>query len=160
MNVIRNFGIVICIITIACSIIEFIYPNGNMEKIVKFVMSAFIIYTLVFSISNMAKISIYDFLSTDKNKISKEQDNQFINKISEQTNDNMTRNLLPIIKKHLDSINVTAKKINVIMDTEDKSSISIIKVLIYLDKDNIKFEEEVKKMINENIGLTSEVIEC
>lgn len=160
MNVIRNFGIVICIITIACSIIEFIYPNGNMEKIVKFVMSAFIIYTLVFSISNMAKISIYDFLSTDKSKISKEQDNQFINKISEQTNDNMTRNLLPIIKKHLDSINVTAKKINVIMDTEDKSSISIIKVLIYLDKDNIKFEEEVKKMIDENIGLTSEVIEC
>ena len=126
----------------------------------KFVMSAFIIYTLVFSISNMAKISIYDFLSTDKSKISKEQDNQFINKISEQTNDNMTRNLLPIIKKHLDSINVTAKKINVIMDTEDKSSISIIKVLIYLDKDNIKFEEEVKKMIDENIGLTSEVIEC
>lgn len=108
----------------------------------------------------MAKISIYDFLSTDKSKISKEQDNQFINKISEQTNDNMTRNLLPIIKKHLDSINVTAKKINVIMDTEDKSSISIIKVLIYLDKDNIKFEEEVKKMIDENIGLTSEVIEC
>lgn len=157
MNTIKNFGIIICIIASSCSILELIYPNGNMEKIMKFITSAFIIYSLVFSISNISKINIHDFIPTCKsdNKYNK----SFFNKLNDQTNEKINQNLLPIINKYLNDINVHTKKINVIMDTKDKSSISIIKIQIFLDKENIKFKKEVNRIISENTGLPTEVIE-
>ena len=77
--------------------------------------------------------------------------------IYEQSLDVASKNIKRVIKDELKDMNLKYKKIDVIMDKRDKGCISISKVKIYTDNENLNKKEEVRKKLKEKLDLNIEI---
>ncbi len=152
MKLVKEWSTVICLAAIVCTILELICPNGKMEKIVKFVFSSFMLCAVISPIaSTVPKISL-EFSNSSKHQC----DSSFKEKISEQTLNVCRDNIVNLVKNELDKQNINAKKIDVLMDTDNSESISIIKVVIHLSEK--ESHKDVKKFLEDNLGIETEII--
>lgn len=152
MKLVKEWSTIICLAAIVCTILELICPNGKMEKIVKFVLSSFMLCAFISPIANtVPKISL-ELSNSSKHQC----DPSFKEKISKQTLNVCRDNIVNLAKKELGRHNIKAKKINVLMDTDDSGSISIIKVVVYLNEK--ESHKDVKKFLEDNLGIETEII--
>lgn len=145
---------VICISAIACTMLEFMAPNGKMEKIVRIVFGAFMIIAIISPLVDTAINVNFKLDNKDLNKAS----SNFNQKICDQSIELASNNIKKIVEDELNRMNLKSKKIDVIMDKEDKDCISISKVKIYIDNSMLKNKEEVRNKLKEKLNLNIEVL--
>lgn len=154
MSGVKEWVVVICISVIACTMLEFITPDGKMERIVRFVFGAFMIIAIIGPLINMNLDTSFEiknkkFVDINSSKLSEN--------IYEQSLDVASKNIKRVIKDELKDMNLKYKKIDVIMDKRDKGCISISKVKIYTDNENLNKKEEVRKKLKEKLDLNIEI---
>ena len=154
LNSVKQWSTIVCASALLGSLVELITPSGKMEKIMRFVFGAFMICSILIPFSKMARNISFnvDFNDTSYNsssKVSEEIQNNFNNLVSEKV-EKISEDLL--IKN-----DIKYKKIQVIMDTNEDSGISIIKNYVVIDKRDAIKSDLIKKIIKENLGIETEV---
>lgn len=156
MSGVREWISVICISAVSCTMLEFMAPNGKMEKIVRIVFGSFMIIAIITPLVNIV-ININFKLDND-NKDLNEISSNFNQKICEQSIGLASNNIKKIVENELNRMNLRSKKIDVIMDKKDKDCISINKVKIYIDNSMLKNKEEVKNKLKKKLNLDIEIL--
>lgn len=155
MNSVQSWISVICISAIACTMLEFMTPDGRMEKIVRLVFGAFMVIAIISPL--MDTVSNIDISINNKKSILKSENN-FSDKIYEQSLDVAGKNIRKVVMDELKIMDIKSKKIDVIMDKQDKDCISISKVKIYIDNMKPVEKEEVRKRLKDKLDIDIEVL--
>lgn len=155
MNSVQSWISVICISAIACTMLEFMTPDGRMEKIVRLVFGAFMVIAIISPL--MYTVSNIDISINNKKSILKSENN-FSDKIYEQSLDVAGKNIRKVVMDELKVMDIKSKKIDVIMDKQDKDCISISKVKIYIDNMKPVEKEEVRKRLKDKLDIDIEVL--
>ena len=155
MNSVQSWISIICISAIACTMLEFMAPNGKMEKIVRLVFGAFMIIAIISPMVDTC-FNMDINISSRKNVLSSRTN--FSDKIYEQSLDIASENIKKIVMDELKVMKVKSKKIDVIMDKEDKDCISINKVKVYIDNMKPTEKEEVRKKLKEKLNINIEIL--
>ncbi len=155
MNSVQSWISVICISAIACTMLEFMTPDGRMEKIVRLVFGAFMVIAIISPLIDT--VSNIDISINNKKSILKSENN-FSDKIYEQSLDVAGKNIRKVVMDELKVMDIKSKKIDVIMDKQDKDCISISKVKIYIDNMKPVEKEEVRKRLKDKLDIDIEVL--
>lgn len=155
MNSVQSWISVICISAIACTMLEFMTPDGRMEKIVRLVFGAFMVIAIISPLIDT--VSNIDISINNKKSILKSENN-FSDKIYEQSLDVAGKNIRKVVMDELKIMDIKSKKIDVIMDKQDKDCISISKVKIYIDNMKPVEKEEVRKRLKDKLDIDIEVL--
>ena len=135
--------------------LEFMTPDGRMEKIVRLVFGAFMVIAIISPL--MDTVSNIDISINNKKSILKSENN-FSDKIYEQSLDVAGKNIRKVVMDELKVMDIKSKKIDVIMDKQDKDCISISKVKIYIDNMKPVEKEEVRKRLKDKLDIDIEVL--
>lgn len=153
MNGIREWTLIICFASISASMLELISPDGKMEKMVRFVLGAFMICAFIFPLTNTLSNIEVDFkaltLCLDSSDFKSQAENQVKTQASEKIHS--------LTKKLLGEKNVDAEEINVFMDTNEKGCISIVKVDVLLRDQDANKKEEIIDVLKKELGVEVEV---
>ena len=155
MNYVREWAAIICFASVACTMLELLSPSGKMEKMMRFVFGAFMICAMITPL-----IGIVDTINLDF-KIDHQKNTEvcdFTEKLKDQEVNLAAENVKNLAMEVLQEIGIKPQKINLFMDTKDKDSISISKITVYLQKQNADRQEEVKRVVQEKLGLHTEIV--
>lgn len=149
MQIIRNWALIICFASIACSMLEIMAPNGNMEKIMRFVFGIFMLCAVVNPLIVTLQNINLDIKTDNKDYTIEDFTDHFDTKVNEVAIDNIKE----IIISELNLIDIKPRKVDVFMDMKDKDCISIKEITVTLDKKNSNKQEEVKKVLEKKLGI-------
>lgn len=129
MGSFQAWAIGVCFTVIAASILQYLSPNGAMERVMKLVLSAFVLYGIMMPI-----ISLVPQLSNGFNAyIDTEQSRQTVD-LSDTVNSQIytaaNSGIKNIVTVELAKKGVNCENVELIMDTNEDNSISISKVLV------------------------------
>lgn len=125
----QSWAISVCFTVIAAAILQYISPNGAMERVMKLVLSAFVLYGIMMPI-----ISLVPQISSGFNGfIDMEQSKQTVDltdTVNSQIHTAASSGIKNIVTVELAKKGVNCKNVELIMDTNRDNSISISKVLV------------------------------
>ena len=153
MESIRSWALIICFASIACTMLEIITPDGNMAKMMKLVLGAFMLCAITIPMITMFKNIDIDLKAKNYEYDVKQYKNEFDTKINEVAIDKIK----DLALNELNLINIKPRKIDVFMDMRDKYCISIKEITVALDKKNLDKQEEVKKVIEQKLGIKTSI---
>lgn len=154
MGAIRSWALIICFASIACTMLEIITPNGKMEKMMKLVLGVFMICAIITPLVTTFRNIDINFKTNNYEDDLEEYKNKFDTKMNEIAIDKIK----DLTLNELNLINIKPRKIDVFMDMKDKDCISIKEITVTLDKKNLNKQEEVKKVIEEKLGIKTNII--
>ena len=152
MNIVREWSTIICLAAIVCTMLELMCPDGKTEKMVRFVLAAFLLCAMISPLTGtISKIS-FDM----KTNSAEENNSAFKKKVSQTAINVAADNIKELAKTELDQYNISSKKIDVLMDTNDVGSISMIKMKVYLKER--QSHHDVKKILEDKLGIETEIV--
>lgn len=155
MEVVRNFGISICITIVATGIFSILIPNGTMEKVVKFTVSLFFLLSLIIPFVNGLKNFKINYISNDiTTQSNKNLENNINQNIINITKSKLEQSIFDILKKN----DILIKKVSVDINIIDKSSIDISKIEIYIDSQQKDYQIKIKELIKKEVEVTPQII--
>lgn len=155
MSAIKSWSVTICVVSVICTIIEILFPKGKMEKIFKVVLGVFMLCSLLVPLKKTLENINFDakkpenFIK-DKGKLKSTTDDQI--KITAQNK------LKRTVEKILAAKNIKPEKINVIMDTNQESCISIKKIEVFLSRGDENKKDTIKSELEKNLELKIDVV--
>lgn len=155
MSAIKAWSMTICLISVVCTIIEVLFPSGKMEKIFKVVLGIFLLCALLVPLKNIFKNINFD---AKKPEISVKDGGKLKSTTDEQTKMTAKKNLERSIKNLLEEKSIKPEKINIIMDTNSESSISIKKIEIFLARGDESKRESIKNELEKKLELKIDVV--
>lgn len=155
MNAIKSWAMIICFVSIICTIAEMLVPSGKMEKMFKLIIGVFMLCSILIPIKNtMSNISF----DTKKSKNFIKEESKLKEIIDNQTEVTAKENIKGMIKKFLDTKNIKPEKINVIMDTKQDNCISIKKIEVFLARGDESKKDMIKKELEQKLEIKTDVI--
>ena len=154
MEAIKSWALIICFASVACTMLEIITPDGKMEKMMKLVFGVCMLCAIITPLITTLKNIDISLKANDYEYNIKEYKNEFDTKINEVAIDKIK----DLVLNELSLINIKPRKIDVFMDMKDKDCISIKEITVTLDKQNLNKQEEVKKVIEEKLGIKTNII--
>lgn len=139
---------------LAAGLLQNLVPNGSMERMIKFIIGAFVICVLIQPVAQIVpqiSINLQDSTASAPNTHLQETVNSQINDAAQQS----IRNL---VITELNQINIKCENVTVNMDTHEDGSISINKVVVTLAKGYDAFCESASEHLEKVTGLKMEVI--
>lgn len=149
----------ICLVSIVCTLLEILFPQGKMEKIFKVVLGAFMLCALLIPLKNTLKSINFD---AKKNENFIKDEYKLKSTVDKQVKTSAKEKLQATIEKILAAKGVKPEKINIFMDTSADNSISIKKIEVFLPKGdenslvNVKNELEKILELKVDVALGSE----
>ena len=154
MSAVREWAQIICFAVLACTILENLLPAGNMQKMMRFVFGLFLICAIITPAFRLKeKIT----LKNNRPQHAHQEIYEFSQKLGEQEVEIAAEKLKNLAVQTLAEIDVQAEKIDVFMDTREPDSISIVKLKVYLNRKDKQKKEEVRRRLEEKLGLTIQV---
>lgn len=155
MNAIREWTTIICLAALASAMVELLTPNGRMERMVRFVLGAFLICAVLTPLLGTASKLTFDLRL---NQVEAADNSAFQKKLDAQVAAAVTGNLKELTQEILQKEGVEAQKIEIFMDTGQDGSILINKMTVQLDKKDENRQVSTRKRLEEELGLPIEVI--
>lgn len=155
MSAIKSWAMIICLVSVICTIIELLFPNGRMSKVFNIILGIFMLCSILIPLKNtFAQINFSskkteNFIN-DKDKLKSIVDDQ----VQMSTRQKLMQN----IRKILENKNVNPEKINIIMDTNKEDCISIKKVRIFILKGDENKKDIIKNELKKKLELEIEVV--
>ncbi|MEG0693225.1 MAG: stage III sporulation protein AF [Oscillospiraceae bacterium] len=154
MEGIRLIGISICITMVVTSIFSMLTPDSKLDKVLKFSISLFFLTSLISPFVNNKldfRIDISDITQTNQTReLSQSVENQFLS-IAMSNIEHTVENLL---KRE----NISPKKVEVLININEDNSISINKLMVYIDKSDEKKKQAVEKIVKDGAGFAPQVV--
>ena len=129
MSGVQSWAISVCFTVIAASILQYISPNGAMERVMKLVLGAFVLYGIM-----MPSISLVPHISHGVDA--------YLD--------------VELVTVELAKKGVNCENVELIMDTNEDNSISISKVLVTVSGATMS-QDVLEQQLNGVLGLQTEV---
>lgn len=145
MSVVSTSVGVLCCSLFTASLIKLIAPSGKTEKILKLVISLFVLICLTTCIKNVIKeAEIFD-----QQNITTLNDSEKLNQTIDENVLKVTGDYMVVyIENLLEAENIHYEKITVTVDADENGVINITDICIYMDKD--KTNSDIARSIIEN----------
>lgn len=154
MTAIREWATILALAALAGAMLELLAPSGAMEKMVRFVLGAFMICAVLTPLAGtVAKIS-FDFPTGGA---AEEELSEFQRQADEQALAIAAGNIKYLAAEALEEEGVIPEKIEIFMDTSDKGSISFIRIIVCLSADDAEKKQDVAALLEEKLGLETEI---
>lgn len=156
MGDIKGWILGICFAALVCSLLEMLFPNGNMEKSAKFITALFFLCAMVIPAAKQLKNTNWDYtmeISAQANVNGALED-----KVSEQLMHASEKNLERLISDLLEEQKIIPDKISVTMDTDETGCIVIKGTEVYLKEEDGARKEKVKELIFSQLGMNAMVV--
>ncbi|MEE0930336.1 MAG: stage III sporulation protein AF [Acutalibacteraceae bacterium] len=143
----------VCAVAIVCAIFEMLAPNGNVSKMLNFVLGLFLVVAVLVPFTNLIKLGTIE----DNNIDIKQEEITFSEQVGDLTiacGKSVIENLVADCLKEKE---IKYKKIQVNMDSSTGNSIDIIKVKIYLSTTYRNQITEIQNIVKEKTGITPDV---
>lgn len=151
----QSWAVSVCFTVIAASVLQYISPNGAMERVMKLVLSAFVLYGILMPI-----IGLVSQLENSFNTyIDAEQTMQTVdlsNTVNKQIYTAASSGIQNIVTVELAKKSIKCENVEVIMDTNEDNSISITKVLVTVSGAAVS-PEVLEQQLDGVLGLKTEV---
>ena len=154
MNGIREWSSVICLAALAAARLQYLMPDGSMERVARLVMSAFLLCSILIPFSRLVSKFPSDFSFP---QVQAQADDAFQNTVDTQISRAAEQGIENIVAGELLKLDVKYKNVAVMMDTNEDGSISITKVVVSLDRKDSGRSEQVKACLEKVLGLKTEV---
>ena len=155
MSGVQSWAISVCFTVIAASILQYISPNGAMERVMKLVLGAFVLYGIMMPI-----ISLVPQISNGFDAyIDVEQPNPSVDltdTVNSQIHTAASSGIQNIVTVELAKKGVNCENVELIMDTNEDNSISISKVLVTVSRATMS-QDVLEQQLNGVLGLQTEV---
>lgn len=149
MSALSQVSVVVCVCSIACSIVSIIIPIGRMRKIISMVLGVFLLCSMILPLLGLFTSFDSNINIDEKNYIDEYQsDSSYDDLVLDKTADNLVlaaNNLLLSEKIEVDNIRVGIKK-------DENNSIYISSIYIYISKENENKTEDIKRIIGTNMS--------
>lgn len=156
MNIVREWSAVLCMAALAAALIQYLLPCGAMEKVVRLVVGAFVICSVLLPLQKtLPRLSLELQGNSDQ---AVETGSELSNTVDAQLQSAAQSGISSLVIKELMEMNVKYENVAVMMDTNESGSISISKVVVSLDPSAAARSTEVQTWLEEKLGLKTEVI--
>lgn len=155
MSALKSAGIIICVCCVACSIFSLIAPTGRMKKMVSLILGMFLICSMIIPIKGLFdSLKIGFNIDDSKYSIENMSDSEYNELVLKQTADN----LVGAANNLLISENIYAQNIRVGLKISEDNSIYISSIYIYITNEYQDRQEEISKIITNNMSKEPELI--
>lgn len=153
MNAVREWSAAICMAVLAAAMLQNLVPNGSMERMIRFVIGAFVICALIVPVSQ-----IVPQVSLDLQQPSQSQpDSQLQNTVEDQISSAAQDSIYNLVVAELSRIDIKCENVAAIMDTHEDGSISINKVVVKLAKGYGSECRKASDYLQKELGIKTEV---
>lgn len=133
------------------ALIKMISPSGNTEKIIKLILSLFVLICIVTCIKSVTEdISLSEYEISD------------INEDALNTDENVLRVTGDYLAQYTDNLlnsqGIEASKVELTVDSDDKGVINITGLNIYLDRSKISEKRFITEFIEKDLNITPSLI--
>ena len=154
MDAVASWAIAICICAAAGLLLELMAPSGSMDKILRFVLGAFMLCAVLFPAGNMVQginrqIQSIDFDSSTNTQFSKE--------VEEQSQQVAKASVISLVDACMEKTGAKAEKIELTMDSDEDGRISIILVTVSIKPEYKEQQLKIKTAIEEELGLDTKI---
>ena len=80
--------------------------------------------------------------------------------LNKQVSDTFQKNTEAVVKRHLNNLNITFEKVEVLMDINKDNCIVMIMCKVYIPKIAENSKELIKTSVEKNLNIETEVIVC
>lgn len=153
METIRQWAVSICITLVATAIFSMLIPKGNMEKVMKFMLSIFFISCLLAPfLGGMPQIDLAAEAAelTNYTAINEQMQDQ-IRQLSEA-------NLCRAIDEMLQQEGYQAKKVEAEVNILEDDSISITNITVTLEQTEEKNVQRVREFVEKQTAIHTQII--
>lgn len=154
MSGIREWSSVIVLAALAAGILQYLMPSGSMEKVTRLVIGAFVICSILVPIGKLAKQADVQAFAQENSAL---PNVQYQNMVNKQTLDAAQAAVRTVVIASLAEKGIPCKNVALSMDTNEDGRISITKVFVSLDQKDLSRIQETKKLLEQELGLTTEV---
>lgn len=152
---IRTIGMSICITLVVTSLFSMLIPNTKLEKVLKFAISLFFLTGLIspfFSSDLNFHIDMEDLApqTNSQSQLKTSAESQFASLAA--------KNLESSIDRMLKTEGIKTEKIKVLINKNDDDNISINKLMVYIDNENINKATRIESIIKKEVGIVPSII--
>lgn len=154
MNNLCSVATIICVAAIVGSIITILLPKGSTKKTVTMVLGVFLICCMILPVKSLFNSANNDnIIKFESSEISATDDETFNQRVMSETE----KSLESALQSLLESEQILVSKIKISLK-EENQSVKICKVCIYIKKkDNVSINQ-IKKITEENLKITPDII--
>ena len=146
MENLKNAVFGLCVVLIASGVIMMIAPKGNMEKPMRFLMSAVVLVVLLSAFSSFDFSADFDILQ--KNKV----EEAFADATAAQMESAAKEALTGLIKNYLESREINHFEIDITINKSERGDIYFSNVTVLLPPEYGDKVAEVNRFLKEQIG--------
>lgn len=158
MTLLQKGASTLCLISIICTLIELLIPEGKTSKTMHLIISLFAVSCVGNSIFSTLKNFNFNFKNSFDNNTTLKSTN-FMTNLKNQTSVLASEKIKDIINDNLKKIEVIPKKIEIFMDKFENDSILIIKADIYIERKFKDFKSKIYDEIDKKLNIKSNIIE-
>lgn len=130
MNAVKAWSAAICMAALAAALLRNLTPNGPMERMIRFVIGAFVICVMLPPIAG----ALPQLSAGLQESAVTAPDTRLQNTVSSQLSDAAEQSIRNLVVAELERVNIKCENVSVIMDTRENGSISINRVVVKLAK--------------------------
>lgn len=157
MDSVKQWSALICLSCMICVLVEFLIPPGKIGKTMNMVLGIFMLTAFITPFTIKNGLFDIDFKKISSSEKLCEQKN-VIENLNSQITDVAKQNVEAIISRTLKDIEVSPKKIQTFMDTNETGCIVMIKCKIHLNENQNNLKEKVKSEVENKLKIKTEVI--
>lgn len=155
MSGIREWSSVIVLAALAAGILQYLMPTGSMEKVTRLVIGAFVICSILLPVGRLTQQ--FDVQTFAQGSDAAVPNQQYQDTVNQQTMEAAQSSVRTIVIAALSEKGIQCKNVTLSMDTNEDGRISITKVFVSLDQKESGKLQETKKLLEQELGLTTEV---
>lgn len=153
MNIFSSWTISVCISAVVASLFELLVPKGNMEKMFRFILGAFMvcvvllpINTLALDLKNSFSFKSYDYKESD-----------YCTYVNEKYINSAKNILYSQAQEAISKLGIIPQNIDINMDITDDYSISMILIKVKVSEDYSEKVQNIEEIIYSETGVKCEV---
>lgn len=153
MQTIRSIAVSVCVAMAATGILSMLMPGKSMEKTVKIAVGLFFLSSIILPLTTGDFSLELDWLLEDQQTI----DNQLDQTVQQHMEALTTYNLEQTVRELLEKNEISVQKVEVSINIEQTSSITITRLDIVLPEQEQKKQREVSELVKQTFGIKPEV---
>lgn len=155
MDAIAQWATVICICACAGLILEMMAPNGSMDKILRFVLGAFMLCAVIFPLG-----TVISGINAELNSIDfeKETASGFTEDVDKQSEEVAKASVSRLVEECVEKTGAKPEKIELTMDSADDGSISIVLVTVTVGPQDQDKAVKIKAAVEKELELKTKVV--
>lgn len=155
MNLLKNWVLNLSILLIVYAILDNLIPEGNNKNIANTILKIIILFTVFAGLSKFKKFNsnIFKIDNNNTNFSSKEIYKKTQNNMKEQVKNLTVKNLENSTLNLLKNKGISAKNVNILMNTENPQNIFINKTKILINRIDLEKKDQIELLVKDFLNL-------